>query len=1421
MRVRLLGPLELEPEGRGLSPRDRIVLAALVVRSGVSCSADELADALWGDHPPASWSKVVQGCVMRLRRALGPDSIRTTGTGYILSTSAIDLDVQAFARAIEQAREHCAAGMPERAVPMLERALGLWRGRPFDELEDWLPGRLEAERLTELRRAAQEDLLEARLQTGEHREVAADGMVLVGEEPWRERRWALLALAQYRGGRQAEALASIRRARRALDHQLGLDLGAELVTLERAILSQDPGLAAEHDDRGASPICPYKGLSSYDADDSEAFFGRAVETVACLERLKASPLLVLAGPSGCGKSSLMRAGVVPDMRRAGRRVAVLTPGSDPAASLAIALARERGSPVLLVDQFEEAFGPSADPVSVRRWLGSLAEYAVDRAPVVVTIRADHLSELTTDDGFAQLAERGLHLVSPLSGTALREAIEGPARMAGLRMEHGLVDLLVRDAEDQPGALPLLSHALAETWQRREGRVLTVDGYRATGGIRGAVGRSADQLYESLTPAERPSLRWLLLRLVSLGDDGEPIRSRLSRSSLVGEPERLRLIDMLVRARLVTAETESYEIAHEALARAWPRLRSWLDEDTAGQRIVRHLSTAAEGWDSLGLPDTELYQGSRLEAALEWRAGSTVALTKLEQHFLETSEDRAVSARRALEVQSRHQRRLNRRLRGLLAVVASLLVVALIAGLAAIKSGKTAGQQRDAAQAAELRARHDALVSQSLSLRTTNRSAAALLAVVAYRQDPDALSSSALLGTFSAAPGFLGYHYVDAAGQLNGVLLPATDTAVVTDSTGQLQLLDLETGRLHGSFAPPPPHALEYTVLRTSADGRYVAALAFAPKAGQPCGYYDSLLENNGRGCSALSVYDVRTGKVVFGPVVPPFSGGDVAVNADGSMVAVAGGLDGDLAIYGVDAGPTPVGRLAGLSRPPDVFLWRDTAAVAFGRGDELYVGSMAGQVRQVDLSTMRVERRFSTPLLASHDNLVVTSDDRLIAVGDQAIVAVDLASGRRLWAADLRDRLFPEPCPFFALAEKVGRMYCGNYFGQLDERDLDTGERTGIRLDPQLGSVGDLVAAHNGRELIAFGAGGSPVYSRWRLDGAGLVSSVVAEGRLSVAGYDPTGTSLLVASQLGVGTDAPGLQMVDAVTGDVKADIAAGQPTWVGPDSVLTIGGRRNGVYDVASDELDRWPGVSPRSYLVVRELDSRHAWVVSTRNDGSSLLRRLDVVTGQPTGEQVTVNGFVQSLVTSPDGGSVYVNHAGDDNWVTSVFDTASGKLLREGLDGQARLAMSAKGILIGADPTGDVTQFDPDTLEPVANLPGARGGPHSLQFSADGSTLLVTTGDQSVQVYDVATRTRLGEAITSAAVNGEMEGWLRPDGMAVAVNGRLGVSVWSLNPPDLAAAACELAGRNLTRTEWETYLGSDVAYRPTCPQFTTPVGG
>jgi DNA-binding SARP family transcriptional activator len=1407
MRVALLGPFELGADAR-VGPRDRVVLSVLVLRRGRTVTAEVLADALWPEEQPVSWPKVVQGCVSRLRRMLGAETIETNPAGYRLRAEGISFDVDEFEDLVARGRAFAEEGSPERAAALLEQALDLWRGRPFDALEEWSPGRLEAARLTELRLAVQEERLAARLAAGHHVEVAAEGTVLVGEEPWRERRWAILALAQYRSGRQAEALATIRTARRRLGSQFGLDPGSDLVELERAILGQDPSLAADHDARQTSSECPWRGLASYEAEDRETFFGRDAEVDACLARLDASPLLVLAGPSGSGKSSLMKAGVAPALRLSGHTVVTFSPGPDPAAAMGAARAGVGGDPVLCVDQFEEAFAGGGDRVAVVAWLGEVAQYAEHRAPVILTVRADYLPEFALEPGFARLAERGLYLVAPLAGDSLRAAIEGPARVAGVRLEHGLVDLLMRDAEDQPGALPLLSHALAETWSRREGSLLTVEGYQESGGISGAVAASADRLHQSLSEDGRAQLRWLMLRMGSLAEHGEPVRTPMSHGVASGDPERARVLDLLVRSRLVISDQGSFDLAHEALIRAWPRLRGWLEEDREGQRLWRHLAAASAEWDALGRPASELYSGVRLEAARQWASQPTAQPTPLEQDFLDASLARAAADREELARQTQQQRRQNRRLRSLLAGGAAMLVLALVAALLAVDQGRTAADQRDSARAARQAAQHESLVGRSLTLRSTNRLVAALLAVEAQRSVGDALSRSALLGTFSQSPSLLGYRFLPGTGALNAAAVPRTERAVVADASGRLGVLGLTTGTIRHPFGPPPAGGLGGSVLRVSDDGDRVAQLLSAPRDPTRCGSYASLVERDGRGCTVLVVHDIGSGRRVLGPVVTPFAGSDVAISSDGSLVAVAGGLNGDLSTYDV-AARRRLGTLSGLRRPEDVFEWRDTAAVAFDADDHLYLGSLSGPIREVDPRSLRVRSTIAAPPLSSHDSLHVSQADLLIATGDRRQVAVDIDTRRLRWTVDLGAEPSSGGCPFFAVMGD--RTFCGDDFGRIVERVVLTGQPTGVRLDPQLGSVGDLIVsgAHQ-NELVAFAAGGvSTTYTRWNIELSGLARRVLSyEGESSI-GFDPSGGYLYVDGDENYG---PRL-IFDVATVQPVADAPdAPHLAWAGPGTLAYWGPSGSGLFDVESQRTRTSPGIGPGTDQVFTERDGLFAWSTEA-NEAGAVVRRFSLSAGQGVDLELSVPGRVQSLAQTSGGDFVLVTYAGDEDWETALFNVATGRREAVGLAGQSRIAVSPDGVLVAGDPSGALTEFDPDDLSPVASLPGSRGGPSSLQFDNAGDLLVVTTGDQTVHLYDVETRTRLGE-LDAAAPDGMVEGWLKPDGTTIAVNDHTGVFAWTLDPEELAERACTLAGRNMTRTEWATYMDGE-PYRRTCPEF------
>jgi WD40 repeat protein len=879
-----------------------------------------------------------------------------------------------------------------------------------------------------------------------------------------------------------------------------------------------------------------------------------------------------------------------------------------------------------------------------------------------------------------------------------------------------------------------------------------------------------------------------------------------------------VVALLVRARLVTTHEETAELAHEALARAWPRLTNWLEEDVAGQRILRHLAGAAEGWDSLGRPASELYRGPRLDAALDWREATRPDLTDVEADFLDASQAQLASEQEAMAERARHQARQNRRLRSSLVGVAVLLVVALVAGLLAFSSGNEARDQRDAARAAQRDTQVEALVNRSLALRQSDRAVAALLAVEAYRRDPDARAWSALLGTFTATPGFMRYEHLPADGFLHGALVPGTTTAIVALDGGDLVAWDTRDGTIDRRF-PPTDWDVGYAVVRVSEDGRVVTHTIISEEA---CPILAEVVEKtDGAGCFTTFAYEVATGRRIMGPTILPF-GPDTAVNADGSLVAVSGGWTGKAALYRTVDGEL-LGTFAGLERPAESVLYRDTAAVAFGPDGRLYLGSMAGPIRVVDPASLEIVDTYDTPPFSSHNHLTVTPEGLLVGGGDHALVAVDTATGRQRWAVDIRSVTNPEQCPWMAVAPTVERLYCGGYFGLMEERNLATGDRTGVRFDPQLGSVGDLVVSADGRELLAF-AVQAPVVSRWRLDGSGPLTRLAGEGYAAVDGYDPSGDVLLVANHddlTGTGYVDPGVwdPKADEIVKPLGADVTGA--LWITSDIVgVRFGDGRLGTVD---RRRDRPAQVSPDVesegfYRAWPSADGTRTYL-AYKSPGSAAeraeLRAYEH--GEPVEPTIEVAGHITSLSTTTDGSRLVLT---TDFNVMTVHDARTGERVGGPIENTRTASVGAGDVLVAANPTGDVLEYDLDTLEPVGAFPGARGDVESLQFSDDGQVLAATSDDLTLSLYDVATRSRLGDPLPTAAPSGIFEGWLHPDGTSVAINSRLGIALWDVGPEHLAEAACRLAGRNLTRAEWATYLADLGGYRATCPDQPPPPG-
>jgi predicted ATPase/DNA-binding SARP family transcriptional activator len=298
---RLLGRLEvpLEDRASGLGgPKQRLLLALLLLKANEVVSREEAVDCLWEDDPPGRPEAVLQVYVHHLRGIVGRERIITHGTGYLLRADPDEIDAAVFERGLSEARAALAAGDDRRSSQLIENALELWQGEALADLPYGSFVGAERDRLADLRHVAEELRFEARLALGEHSELIPELELFVGRHPFRERVWGQLMLALYRAGRQADALDVYRRVREQLSDQLGIEPDPQLRELERAILRQDPSLGVRPASRS--------GSRSPLPRPATPLVGRALEIAGVSAMLETGEarFVTLVGPGGVGKTRL-------------------------------------------------------------------------------------------------------------------------------------------------------------------------------------------------------------------------------------------------------------------------------------------------------------------------------------------------------------------------------------------------------------------------------------------------------------------------------------------------------------------------------------------------------------------------------------------------------------------------------------------------------------------------------------------------------------------------------------------------------------------------------------------------------------------------------------------------------------------------------------------------------------------------------------------------------------------------------------------------------------------------------------------------------------------------------------------------------------------------------------------------------------
>jgi WD40 repeat protein/serine/threonine protein kinase len=618
------------------------------------------------------------------------------------------------------------------------------------------------------------------------------------------------------------------------------------------------------------PINPYKGLRAFQSTDARDFFGREDQIEKLVSRMDEdhewARFLAIVGPSGSGKSSLVRAGVIPALRRGALPhsdswfFVEMIPGTTPIEQLLVALVQiaaddlesvyeqlkhdedgilkaaehilpDDGSElVLVIDQFEEIFTLVADEETRTHFMAMVRRAVTDpnsRVRIFITLRADFYDRPLQYTDFGELLRARMETVLPLSASGLERAIIGPAERVGVSFEPGLVAQIVAEMNHQAGALPLLQYALTELFDRRTNRLMTEAAYRNIGGAVGALAHRADELYQRMTEQGQQLTRQMFLRLVTLGEGSEDTRRRANFDELLSlsdnEVLMQEIIDTFARYRLLSLDHDpdtrkpTLEVAHEAILREWERLRGWLNSSRDDIRQQRTLAQLAHEWQKANQDTSYLLGGSRLDIFDSWLHETQLVLTPLEWSYLAASIVRRQQVLQAERAQQEREDKLERRARfvltALVGVFALSTLIAILLTFVAFDARDNAQNNFTRAERIRLSAQaqialdngEDVIVPALLSLRSLQ---------LGYSPEADAT----LLEAFSS--GFSDQRYIGHTAEVNSVDFSPDNRFMVTASNDRTAMLwGVETGNELMRFEG---HQGSVTMAVFSPDGRQIA-----------------------------------------------------------------------------------------------------------------------------------------------------------------------------------------------------------------------------------------------------------------------------------------------------------------------------------------------------------------------------------------------------------------------------------------------------------------------------------------------------------------------------------------------------------------------------------------------------------------------
>lgn len=1130
-------------------------------------------------------------------------------------------------------------------------------------------------------------------------------------------------------------------------------------------------------------VCPYRGLAAFQPEDADRFFGRQTLVADLVDRLDHNRVLFVIGPSGSGKSSVVRAGLIPAIRAgaiAGSDrwpVPLFSPRSDPTAELSYQIRRiadavePRGSAhdgsssvlravelrrltdsitardsglLMVVDQFEELFtlNQRREQEAFIEMLAAVTDPVGSRVRAVIAMRADFYGICATFPWLARGVAANQVLVGPMGRADLKKAIEQPAGAAGLRLEDGLVDAVLEDAGGEPAALPLVSHAMAETWRRRDGDTFTIAGYREAGGVAGSISQTADSLYETaFDDAQQDACRRLMLRLVTPGEGTSDTRRRLSMSELNRDHDSQvsrKVAAEMIDARLLTVDRDSLEIAHEALLRSWPRLRGWIEEARDDLRTRQRVGYAAAEWSAQGRDLDLLYRGTPLQATLEWAAVHGDALGPAEEEFLAASQEAWLQAKARLEEAARRSRRFQR-------VAVSFLVILAVAAVAAsIVAFSALGQARSRFG--------QALATQARGLAGSDPRAATALAVEAM-----ARGQSGSIDARSAL--------VDASQALaDAKFVPAGSAVSIGDATSVAVSFDGElivTGNRDGSISTWTATGASLTA-NVAGHTKAIEEMDFTP---------DGRWLVTGSDDTTVLLWDLADPTDVPAPTVLGETGEivwSVAVAPDGKTVAAAS-EDGTIQLW--DLGTrSEVG-------PPLADLEGDALTVAFSPdGELLLVGNGVGEITGWSVADGRIA--ISTFHAHQSDVWEIEFDrsgSRFATASSDGRVRVwDLATGERLVepfagsADDVRGVLMDDDGDVLA-GDEDGRLLVAPIDGTT--RPVASAPRHAQVVDAAWGAD-TLATLGSDQQMQVWSRGGEPT---------ALVISDQTAGAFALAA-SPDGT------RIATGDGEGNVRIFSAATGDRElGPIRLHEGTVWGlafsEDGSRVASGGADGdveVIDAATGDLLASPPRGGTGIDAVLFVDGR---LLAAGADGIVRIWNGETLDGQLGPHP----GGVTAMAISPDG----VLAVADRGGVVRLWDVEDGQPVDQPMTADDNtvwgLAWSMDGTTLATATADEVVKlWDVSSRTLMGSLTPQPGGALAVAFLADGATIATTSDDGSVRLWDISRSSSLGGPL----LGHEGSAWraVALPGMRFATSGEDGtVRIWDVLDLDRACDRAE----------------------------------